>query len=166
MVVPACARGCREEVPVFYRNERRGRRRGGDSPSGHARFSRRMEKAGIDLITSRGDLRVRWAGVAQSTASHRVPSWRPPSRIKLRVKVPVAVVGSVQHIQLWRCVLAVKGGLHYLRRAPCRYPTAPDGPGGRGEVIPPLSGCMSVQTNCHELPITLAINPEEAGKAN
>ena len=152
-----------DKVPVAYRMSADEHLEGGLTVEDSVLFSIALEKAGIDLIDVSSGIYESIAWIAQSMAFPRGCLVDDAWRIKQKVKVPVSVVGRINHPDLAEEILATgKADFISLGRALHADPYWPSkAQEGRVDDIRICPACMSCSDQlATNLPITCAINPE------
>jgi 2,4-dienoyl-CoA reductase-like NADH-dependent reductase (Old Yellow Enzyme family)/thioredoxin reductase len=155
-----------DNVPIAYRMSADEKLDGGATVEDSIRLSVELEKAGVDLIDVSSGIYESIGWIAQSMAFPRGCLVDDGWRIKQRVKIPVSIVGRINHPELADEILASgKADFISLGRALHADPYWPlKAKEGRAEDIRICPACMSCSDQlATNNPITCSINPE-AGK--
>jgi len=152
-----------DNVPIAYRMSADEKIEGGLTIDDMVRFSQELEKAGIDLIDVSAGIYESVMWIVQPMAFPRGCLVDLGGRIKEKVRIPVSIVGRINHPELAEEILA-DGKVDFiaLGRALHADPYWPlKAQEGRVEDIRICPACMSCSDQLGtNLPITCAINPE------
>jgi 2,4-dienoyl-CoA reductase-like NADH-dependent reductase (Old Yellow Enzyme family)/thioredoxin reductase len=151
------------DVPIAYRMSADEKIEGGLTIDDMVRFSRELEKAGIDLIDVSAGIYESVVWIAQPMAFPRGCLVDLGWKIREKVNIPVSIVGRINHPELAEKILADgKADFISLGRALHADPYWPlKAQEGRVEDIRICPACMSCSDQLGtNLPITCAINPE------
>jgi len=152
-----------DNVPVAYRMSADEKLEGGATVEDSIRLSIALEKAGVDLIDVSAGIYESIGWIAQSMAFPRGCLVEDGWKIKQHVKIPVSIVGRINHPDLAEEILATgKADFISLGRALHADPYWPiKAREGRVDDIRICPACMSCSDQlATNLPITCAINPE------
>jgi 2,4-dienoyl-CoA reductase-like NADH-dependent reductase (Old Yellow Enzyme family)/thioredoxin reductase len=152
-----------DKVPIAYRMSGEEKLEGGLAIEDSVRFSIALEQAGIDLIDVSSGIYESVGWIAQSMAFPRGCLVEDGWKIKQNVKIPVSIVGRINHPDLAEEILAAgKADFISLGRALHADPYWPmKALEGRVDDIRICPACMSCSDQlATNLPITCAINPE------
>jgi 2,4-dienoyl-CoA reductase-like NADH-dependent reductase (Old Yellow Enzyme family)/thioredoxin reductase len=152
-----------DDVPLAYRMSGEEKIEGGLTIEDMVKFSQELEKAGIDLIDVSAGIYESVVWVVQPMAFPRGCLVDLGARIKEKVKIPVSIVGRINHPELAEQILADgKADFIAIGRALHADPYWPvKAQEGRVEDIRICPACMSCSDQlATHLPITCAINPE------
>ena len=152
-----------DNVPVAYRMSADEKLEGGVTVEDSIRLSIELEKAGVDLIDVSAGIYESIGWIAQSMAFPRGCLVEDGWKIKQHVKIPVSIVGRINHPELAEEILASgKADFISLGRALHADPYWPiKAQEGRVDDIRICPACMSCSDQlATNLPITCAINPE------
>jgi 2,4-dienoyl-CoA reductase-like NADH-dependent reductase (Old Yellow Enzyme family)/thioredoxin reductase len=152
-----------DNVPVAYRMSADEKLEGGVTVEDSIRLSIELEKAGVDLIDVSAGIYESIGWIAQSMAFPRGCLVEDGWKIKQQVKIPVSIVGRINHPGLAEEILAAgKADFISLGRALHADPYWPiKAREGRVDDIRICPACMSCSDQlATNLPITCAINPE------
>jgi 2,4-dienoyl-CoA reductase-like NADH-dependent reductase (Old Yellow Enzyme family)/thioredoxin reductase len=152
-----------DKVPIAYRMSADEKVAGGVTVEDSIQLSIALEKAGIDLIDVSSGIYESVGWIAQSMAFPRGCLVEDGWRIKQKVKVPVSIVGRINHPDLAEEILAAgKADFISLGRALHADPYWPvKAQEGRVDDIRICPACMSCSDQLGtNMPITCAINPE------
>ena len=157
-----------DKVPIAYRMSADEKLEGGATVEDSIRLSIELERAGVDLIDVSSGIYESIGWIAQSMAFPRGCLVDDGWRIKQKVKIPVSIVGRINHPDLAEEILAAgKADFISLGRALHADPYWPrKAEEGREEDIRICPACMSCSDQlATNNPITCSINPE-AGREN
>ncbi len=152
-----------DNVPIAYRMSADEKLEDGATVEHSIRLSIALEKAGVDLIDVSSGIYESIGWIAQSMAFPRGCLVEDGWKIKQHVKIPVSIVGRINHPDLAEEILATgKADFISLGRALHADPYWPiKAREGRVDDIRICPACMSCSDQlATNLPITCAINPE------
>jgi 2,4-dienoyl-CoA reductase-like NADH-dependent reductase (Old Yellow Enzyme family)/thioredoxin reductase len=152
-----------DDFPLAYRMSGEEKIEGGLTIDDMVGFSQELEQAGIDLIDVSAGIYESVVWVVQPMAFPRGCLIDLGARIKEKVRIPVSIVGRINHPQLAEEILADgKADFIAIGRALHADPYWPlKAQEGRVEDIRICPACMSCSDQlATNLPITCAINPE------
>ena len=152
-----------DRVPIAYRMSADEKLEGGATVEDSIRLSVELERAGVDLIDVSSGIYESIGWIAQSMAYPRGCLVEDGWKIKQKVKIPVSIVGRINHPELAEEILETgKADFISLGRALHADPYWPrKAEEGRVEDIRICPACMSCSDQlATNNPITCSINPE------